>query len=223
MRSAIAGGSVSSTGPPSPSPARKSWPPGSHRKVVDEDGAYGAARARACAPAPPAWRDGADPRLAEVVGVGRAGEVLTVGGGGGGLIALPRERVGAVEGGQAAEGRVRVPLDDVGEVLGGVLELALVEASLCRAEGDRRGLVARGAPAADSQAADQHHDSQRDEAVHDRQVLTGPGERLPGERLELVWLAEILAADLDAPGVFGHRSSGHPPSCTCSRRATSST
>src|SRR5438552_6413726 len=66
MRSAIAGGSVSSTGPPSPSPARKSWPPGSHRKVVDEDGAYGAARAPGCAPAPPACREGADPRLAQL-------------------------------------------------------------------------------------------------------------------------------------------------------------
>ena len=38
MRSASAGGSVSSTAPPSPSPARKSWPRASHRKVAAEAG-----------------------------------------------------------------------------------------------------------------------------------------------------------------------------------------
>src|SRR5439155_709105 len=191
MRSAIAGGSVSSTGPPSPSPARKSWPPGSHRKVVDEDGAYGAARARACAPAPPAWRDGADPRLAQLppgIDVDRTlGDAVGRSGCAGDLRRGEGLRLG----------------------VGGVLDEPGVDR--LRAIGVPGGLLEpRGA----QQRVVAVRARQRAEAVHDRQVLTSPGERLPGERLELVGLAEILAADLEPPGVLGHRARGHPTSCT---------
>src|SRR5262249_201970 len=111
----------------------------------------------------------------------------------------------AVEPREAPVGRARIVARQRGERLRGLgVLVAGLEGRVGRTEGERGALAFTRPQTAERDRREPRDDEGDDDCRHEPPIGGRPVHGLAGQRLELVRLAERLAADLDPLGVLGH-------------------